>query len=123
MSGEAVETLGILMADIASLVFSAVTTANSHPGFLVHDSPREADLAERLYRNLILAALDLEAELGGHGRCPFQYILTTTSSPPEEAQDALHLKLELDASRENEMLLRRDVAAVSATLLDPRNGG
>ncbi|HAH46804.1 MAG TPA: hypothetical protein DCM07_18520, partial [Planctomycetaceae bacterium] len=43
LSGEAFETLSILIADLTVLVMGAIGAAQ-HPGLLMHDSPREADL-------------------------------------------------------------------------------
>ncbi|HQZ69283.1 MAG TPA: hypothetical protein PLY87_29555 [Planctomycetaceae bacterium] len=47
LSGEAFETLSILLADIAMLVMGAIASA-AHPGLLIHDSPREADLGSHI---------------------------------------------------------------------------
>ena len=74
----------------------------------MHDSPREADLAAAIYVSLFSAAQDLE--LAGGTAPAFQYIVTTTESPP----DALNKKpwlLDpiLDASTEGGRLLGVDI--------------
>jgi len=46
------------------------------PAFLVHDSPREADLGEAIYHRLFRLVRSFE-RLGDDP--PFQYIITTTS--------------------------------------------
>lgn len=51
------------------------------PAFLLHDSPREADLGLALYHSLF----HLVHELEEFGSAPlFQYIVTTTTPPPQE---------------------------------------
>ncbi len=118
MSGEAVETLSVLLTDIASLIYTTVS-ANAHlPGFLLHDSPREADLGNRIYRNLIRLVASLQEHFGESDNCPFQYILTTTTAPPRELQNDRYVKLKLNAAEPSGLLLRRNIGAA----LD-RDGG
>ncbi|MBV10922.1 hypothetical protein [Rubinisphaera sp.] len=81
LSGEAFETLSILLADIAVLLMGAIGTA-SHPGILIHDSPREADLGGHIYRRLLLCVAEVANELIGDKMVPFQQIITTTTPPP-----------------------------------------
>ena len=71
----------ILAFDLAALAFSQFEGAGHHPRFLLHDSPREADLAAPIYQSLFLAAQALESACGGD--VGFQYIVTTTEPPPE----------------------------------------
>jgi hypothetical protein len=70
-----------LIFDLASLALGITNTAAHHPRFLMHDSPREADLAASIYVSLFNAAQEMEAASGGEP--PFQYIVTTTEPPPE----------------------------------------
>ena len=79
-----------------------------HPRLLIHDSPRVADMSPVPYS----AIFDLvaAAEGDGQGAVNFQYIITTTESPPEDLHDK-HLVLTLDASREDGLLFRRDFTA------------
>jgi len=113
MSGEAVETLAVLLADVASLVYHTVSDKAHLPGFLVHDSPREADLGIRIYRSFIRFVASLQAHFGGSEKCPFQYILTTTTAPPEELRGVEYVKLPLNASTPSGLLLGRNVALSS----------
>ena len=113
MSGEAVETLSVLLADLASLVYHTVSDRVHLPGFLVHDSPREADLGIRIYRSLIRFAASLQNHFGGSEECPFQYILTTTTAPPDELHSSEFLKLRLSADKPEGLLLGRNVAVPS----------
>jgi hypothetical protein len=77
-------------------------------GFFLHDGPREADLDPSVYARLFLYARILEEA------CPaepsFQYIVTTTTAPPEDLQRAPWL-LEpvLDASTAAGRLLGVDL--------------
>lgn len=112
MSGEAVETLSVLLSDIASLIYNTVSDKARLPGFLLHDSPREADLGIRIYKGFIRFVASLQQHFGGPDNCPFQYILTTTTPPPSELQDERFVKLQLNASKPSGMLLGRNIATV-----------
>ena len=49
-----------LIFDLAALALGMTNTAAHHPRFLIHDSPREADLAAGIYVSLFTAARELE---------------------------------------------------------------
>ncbi|HAI11588.1 MAG TPA: hypothetical protein DCM28_07775, partial [Phycisphaerales bacterium] len=85
LAGEAYETLAVLLADLAILIESANTSV-CHPGFLIHDSPREADLNERLYQRMLEVAYSLMRDK--EGNTPFQYIVTTTTEPSQVLKDS-----------------------------------
>jgi len=110
MSGEAVETLSVLLADVACLIYNTVYDKARLPGFLMHDSPREADLGIRIYRSFIRFAASLQEHFGGPDKCPFQYLITTTTAPPEELRTAEYVRLPLNASAAEGLLLRRNIA-------------
>lgn len=83
LTSTALTTLKILLFDLAALLASARQSEN-HPGFLIHDSPREADLTAAIYRRIF----DIpKAEEFSEAAAPVQYVITTTEPPPE------HLKL------------------------------
>lgn len=103
LSGEAVETLALALADVAAMVCSS-EGIGVHPRFLVHDSPREADLDRHIYNQYLREMWALADELGGKADAPFQYIVTTTSSPPDNLHNAIVLKIK--AYPESEMLFR-----------------
>jgi hypothetical protein len=109
MSGEAMETLAVLLGDFSCLIYNAFSGQSHLPGLLLHDSPREADLGLRLYRNYFRFAAQLEAEFATSGGCPFQYVITTTTPPPSNILDNRHVVLQLDASQEDGLLFRRDL--------------
>jgi hypothetical protein len=110
MSGEAVETLAVLLSDICGLIYNAKSEKSRLPGFLLHDSPREADLGKRIYWSFLRFAASLQAGLESLDQCPFQYILTTTTEPPKELQTPDWIKLQLSASKASELLFKRSLA-------------
>lgn len=108
--GEAYQVLEVLLGDIVCLLDSTVSDASHHPGFLVHDCPREADMSERLYREFFLAAAEAAEQLGRGGIAPFQFIVTTTSAPPEELARASYIVLELAPGVDEALLFKRQLA-------------
>jgi hypothetical protein len=82
MSSAALVTLRLLILDVACLLGS-VRKASKHPGFLLHDSPREADLSSHIYRRLftLIAGGSNEQENDA-----VQYIIATTEPPPAHLQ-------------------------------------
>lgn len=79
MSSAALVTLRLLIFDLACLTGSTGPFIH-HPGFLLHDSPREADLSAFIYRRMFtLIAGETENEA-------VQYIIATTEAPPENLQ-------------------------------------
>ncbi len=108
--GEAYQVLEVLLGDIVCLLDSAVSEASHHPGFLVHDCPREADMSELLYRKFFLAVAEAAEQLSGGGMAPFQFIVTTTSAPPQELGGAPHVVLELAPGADETLLFKRQFA-------------
>lgn len=110
LSGEAFETLSILLADIAVLLMGSLGAA-SHPGILIHDSPREADLGSHIYRRLLLSIATVADELAVDRTVPFQQIVTTTTPPPPTLKkEATSLVL----GSKNGQLFRRQLHAVTS---------
>ena len=72
----------LLAFDLAAMALSQFKGIGHHPRFLLHDSPRESDLAASIYSSLFLAAEALEEACGEN--IGFQYIVTTTEPPPEK---------------------------------------
>lgn len=108
--GEAYQVLEVLLGDVVCLLDSAVSEASHHPGFLVHDCPREADMSARLYRDFFLAINESADLLGKDGVVPFQFIVTTTSAPPDELCGAPHVVLELAPGSDESLLFKRQLA-------------
>lgn len=94
LSGEAFETLSILLADIAVLLMGTIGAA-THPGILIHDSPPEADLGGHIYRRLLLCVADVANELFIGNAVPFQHIITTTTPPPSGLKSKSSTRLKL----------------------------
>ncbi len=106
LSGEAFETLSILLADFTALLLGALGQAK-HPGILIHDSPREADLGVAIYRRFLLATSALAVEVRNGDEIPLQYIVTTTTPAPVELEnDAVVLTL----GGEHGLLFHRQLA-------------
>lgn len=106
-TGEAVETLALVLADFTSVLWS-VEDHGHHPRFLIHDSPREADLGQGIYNQYLLAIRNIMIQLGG-AEAPFQYIVTTTSQPPKSLQDDGTVVLSLKAKPPTELLFTRQL--------------
>jgi hypothetical protein len=93
-STAAIDSLKVVAFDLAVLAMS-VESRMFLPTFLVHDSPREADLSSSIYERFFTFAAKLE----GYGPEPlFQYIMTTTSAPPDAFQDDQWVRLKVKGS-------------------------
>lgn len=109
LTSAAIETVKILAFDLAALIGS-IEGRGDHPRFLLHDGPREADMASDLYQKLFLLARELELAFGPDRKPNFQYIVTTTEPPPEELQRRPWLvDPVLDASTKAGRLLGEDL--------------
>ena len=108
LTSAAIETLKILTFDLAALI-SSVEGRGFHPRFLVHDGPRDADMAADLYQKLFLLAHELELAFGT-GAPSFQYIVTTTEPPPGDLQEPpSRLDPILDSSTKGGRLFKEDL--------------
>jgi hypothetical protein len=105
VGGMAMESLKAIAFDLATLLMS-IEGRTMLPAFLVHDSPREADLGEAIYHRLFKLVQSFE-RLGGDP--PFQYIITTTSQPPDEYCQRPFLAAEFQGSKAEDRLLRQDL--------------
>lgn len=109
LSGAALETIKILSFDLAAMVLS-MEGIGHHPRFLIHDGPREADLARPIYERFFLYAHKLEESCGDLGSANFQYIITTTTAPPKAMQEPKKwLRMTLDTAKAKERFLREDL--------------
>ena len=109
MSGErstaAIESLKVIAFDLAALCLS-VEGETQIPAFLIHDSPREADLGKSIYHRLFNLLADLETTTD---RPIFQYIVTTTTAPPDAFLGEPWMRLRLQGLPASERLMRRDL--------------
>ena len=98
-SGELVSSgykaLRCLTYDLTALV-AKLNGIGHHPGFLLHDSPRESDLEPSLYQSVF----SLIAQLAERSPGSFQSIITTTAAPPKKLQNntMIRAKLSSDAA-------------------------
>jgi hypothetical protein len=109
VGGMAMESLKAIAFDFAALLMS-VEGRTMLPAFLVHDSPREADLGEAIYHRLFRLARGVE---GLSDDPPFQYVITTTSRPPEDICTAPFLIAQLQGAEVEGRLLRLNLDALS----------
>ena len=109
VGGMAMESLKAIGFDLAALLMS-IEGHSMLPAFLVHDSPREADLGEAIYHRLFRLVQSFEC-MGDDSS--FQYIITTTSRPPDDLCHLPFLVAELQGSNADERLLRRDLGGLT----------
>ncbi|WP_237616590.1 chromosome partitioning protein ParA [Pseudomonas monteilii] len=95
------KVLEILAGDIACLLDST-KQESFHPGFLLHDSPREAEMSEAILWSLL-------RHVASSGSDSFQYIVTTSTEPTEAFKSFERLRLSSD--NESGLLLRRRLGA------------
>lgn len=101
-STAAIDSLKVVAFDLAALALT-IEGRTGLPAFLVHDSPREADLGRSIYDRLF----EFGKKLEGFGPSPlFQYIVTTTTEPPGEFHGDPWLRLELRGAPADQRLLK-----------------
>lgn len=91
----AIQSLKVLAFDLACLCLS-LERRTRLPAFLIHDSPREADLGQTIYNEHFSLLRFLEERLAGS---TFQYIITTTTKPPDDLNREPWLRLTLRGPR------------------------
>ena len=103
-STAAIESLKVIAFDLSAMCMSIEGQAHQ-PAFLIHDSPREADLGLSIFHRLfnVVRALEDKRE-----QPLFQYIITTTTSPPLELINVPWLTGTLGGAATGR-LLRRDL--------------
>jgi hypothetical protein len=110
ITSAAIETVKLLAFDLAA-VASSVQGNGFHPRLLVHDGPREADMSRRIYEHFFILVRLIEDAFPRGTEPNFQYIITTTTPPPEDMQlnSKWLLKPVLDASSAAGRLLKVDL--------------
>ena len=109
LHGSALATIRVLAFDLAAMVQS-IEANGVHPRFLIHDGPREADLSRVIYERFFLYAERMEEESSADGELPFQYILTTTTPPPEHMQNGSDwMRMTLNAAITHDRFFRQDL--------------
>lgn len=105
VSTAALDSLKIVAFDLAALHLAVEEKADL-PAFLMHDSPREADLDGQLYERLFSLLHKWETSSGTP--C-FQYIITTTTAPPRELQSETHVRLKMSSTPPEMRLFKMDL--------------
>ena len=100
----ALNSLRLVLFDIAAML-CAVEGAASSPAFLIHDSPREGDLDPWTYARLFETIFSLGPD---EKSAPFQYIVATTTEPPE-GEIRKRVRLELSAESDDTRFFRVDL--------------
>lgn len=101
----AIQSLKVLAFDLACLCLS-IEARTRIPAFLIHDSPREADLGQTIYDEHFRLVRALEEELAGG---VFQYLITTTTRPPQDLNKEPWRRAVLRGAPGSERLLRRNL--------------
>lgn len=101
----AIDLVKVLAFDLATLCRS-IEGATQLPALLIHDSPRSSDLGLSIYHELFHLMRELE-DVGGAPL--FQYIVTTTSRPPDELVGDDRVRLKLRGAPAEARLLGRDL--------------
>lgn len=104
-STSAIDSLKVVAFDLAVLCLSIEGKTNL-PAFLLHDSPREADLGLQLYDRLFHLVHCLE---GINITPTFQYIITTTTRPPSSLAKEPWLVETFAGSPDSERFLRQNL--------------
>lgn len=105
-STPAIESLKVLAFDLSAL-FMTIEGRTCMPPLLMHDSPREGDLGLSLYHDVFSLLERLERLCGSIPT--FQYIVTTTTRPPQHMQKKPWLRLKLSSEPTRERLLQTDL--------------
>ena len=105
VSTAALDSLKIVAFDLAAM-HMAVEERADLPAFFIHDSPREADLDQRLYSGLFNLVRGWEEAV--ETPC-FQYIVTTTTAPPLDLQNDNYVRLEMTSTPAERRLFKRDI--------------
>lgn len=91
----------ILAGDIACLLDSA-SGDSFHPGFLIHDSPREAEMSEDIFWALLSVASKEKDPA-------YQYIVTTSTRA--EKKFGRFVRLSLSSATDGDLLFRKRIGA------------
>ncbi len=115
ISGDALKVVRTVLGDFASMLYSIDDRA-LHPGFLVHDSPRQADMSLAWYQRILTQAAEISEAAGGHDKAPFQYIVTTTTAPPESL--CKYVRKEFASIPPEMLLFKKRIAQLQGELHD-----
>lgn len=115
ISGDALKVVRTVLGDFASMLHGIEGHA-AHPGFLVHDSPRQADMSLVWYQRILAQAAEISETIGGEDNAPFQYIVTTTTAPPENLRK--HVRKEFASIPPKMLLFKKRLLPLQGELDD-----
>lgn len=90
----AINISSTISGDIACML-SAATAENYHPGFIIHDSPRNYELNPQIYFNMLDYIVQIASGYQ-NGDIPFQYIASMTSNIAAEWKQFVRVRLASD---------------------------
>jgi hypothetical protein len=115
LGGDALKVVRTVLGDFISMLYG-IEGQGFHPGFLAHDSPRQADMSLSWYQRILTQAAKISEAAGGRDHATFQYIVTTTTAPPESLRKYVRKEF---ASVPPEMLLfKKRLAPLQGELSD-----
>ena len=109
VGGEAFHVMEVLLGDLVCVMDAVCAESNRHPAFLIHDCPREADMGPHLYHAFLELVREVELAVERNGVASFQYLVTTTSAPPDALQREPYLRLTLRPDSEEDLLFRKQL--------------
>lgn len=104
VSGAGLGTLAAVLGYDLACLAAGVAGVGFHPGFVIHDSPHNADIEDVLYQRVFDRVRQLES-LYGSAPVGFQYVVTTTTPPPASCDRQPFVRLTLDAREDGSTLL------------------
>jgi uncharacterized protein YydD (DUF2326 family) len=104
-SGEA-NNSGIVLSFDWMTCIASICGVGYHPRFLIHDSPREADREHEAYHQLFYFASKLDS-MFTETAPSFQYIITTTTPPPDFTSGANYVRSVLHSRDIEGLLLKK----------------
>ena len=104
--GEAFHALEVILGDLSAALL-ATHQPIMHPGFIIHDSPREADMGDNLYRGYFRMLIELGQTMQKKRCYPIQYIVATTTMPLDGEGEEAFIRHRLYATDEDGLLFKR----------------
>ncbi|HEB63902.1 MAG TPA: hypothetical protein ENJ07_05435 [Gammaproteobacteria bacterium] len=113
--GEAFHALEVILGDLSAALF-ATHQPIIHPGFIIHDSPREADMGDNLYRGYFRMLIKMGKAMQKKNCYPIQYIVATTTMPLDGEGEEEFIRHRLHATSEDGLLFKRHLHEVGEGL-------
>jgi hypothetical protein len=114
IDGDALKVMRTVLGDFSSMLYAI--DKGLHPGFLVHDSPRQADMSLVWYQRFFTYIMEIAELAGGRDNAPFQYIITTTTAPPPTLHP--YIRKELASHPPEKLLFKKRLTPVQSELIE-----